>query len=374
MSDSNTPPPTPGTPGNSGHSNPGALPPPPPPYANAGYYPSYGPPQPPRKERAVLTKLVTGVLTSLVLVSLLANVYLGIFFVKAVKGPAESVYAEGDINRRIVILPIAGMIDDSTSQFVKRAFKALDANPPKALILRIESPGGGVSASDRIWYDIKQFKARHNIPIVASYGSLAASGGYYISAQADTIIAEPTTITGSIGVIAQAFTVQELLGKIGVTPEVIPSTKSTAKDGMNPMRAWTDRDRKELLNILDKAYERFVNIVAEGRKSKLSRAEVEKLANGAPYTTDEALANKLIDEEGFVDTAITRAKELAKLTTGEAPQVTVVVDRQGGLLSILTGSAPNIQPGAFSNGLDSQQVRRWFGELTTPRLEYVMQP
>jgi protease IV len=372
MSDANTPPP--GSPGTPTPGTPGTLPPPPPPYANAGYYPSYGPPpQPARKERAVLTKLVTGVLTSLVLLSLLANVYLGIFFVKAVKGPAESVYAEGDVNRRIVILPIAGMIDDSTSLFVKRAFKALDANPPKALILRIESPGGGVSASDRIWYDIKQFKAKHKIPVVASYGSLAASGGYYISAQADTIIAEPTTITGSIGVIAQAFTVQELLGKIGVTPEVIPSTKSTAKDGMNPMRAWTDRDRKELLNILDKAYERFVNIVAEGRKGKLTREEVEKVATGAPYTTDEALANKLIDEEGFVDTAITRAKELAKLTTGDAPQVTVVVDRQGGLLSLLSGSAPNIQPGVFTNGLDSQQVRRWFGELTTPRLEYLMQ-
>lgn len=356
----------------------GVMPPPPPPPQAPGPmpagsmgYPMMYPPTPPRKERAVLTRIVTGVLTSLVLLSLLANVYLGIFFFQSVAGTLESVYQEGDATNRIVILPIKGMIDDTTSGFVQRALRQLDKNPPRALILRIDSPGGSVSASDRIWYQLTQFKKKHKLPVVASFGALAASGGYYVAAPSDVILSEPMTITGSIGVIAQAFTVQELLNKVGVTPEVIVSSKSVNKDGLNPMRAWTEKDRNELRIILDKAYERFVNVVAEGRASKLTREEVEKLATGAPYTTDEALNLKLVDEEGFIDAAITRATELAKLGSDVQPQVSVVSERTGGLLSLISGSTSVAPMGLM---WDTAQIRRWTGELTTPTLEYRMVP
>src|SRR5690606_2688533 len=109
----------------------------------------------------------------------------------------------------------------------------LRENKPKALILRIDSGGGTVGASDRIWNELARFRQETEIPIVASFGSIAASGGYYIAAGADHIIAEPTCITGSIGVMANVMTFDRLLDKVGVTPEVLVAQGSPEKDVAN---------------------------------------------------------------------------------------------------------------------------------------------
>lgn len=328
------------------------------------------PPAPPAKSSsatAVLVRVGTGLIVSLLLFSILLNFYLGVFFVSSMKGP--DVYRKGDKQHQIAIIPVSGLIDDSTAVTVRQSLAKLRENPPKALILRVDSGGGGVSASDRIWHELQTFKKETNIPIVASFGSVAASGGYYISADADFIFVEPTTLTGSIGVIAQAFTVQGLLEKVGVKPEIIVATDATKKDVLSPFRDWGEKDRSELRVILDEAHKRFVQIVADGRSSVLTHDEVAKLATGEPYTASQALANKLADAEGYLDEAIAKASELAKLPADAKPNVVVIAPSKGFSLLSLLGSKSSVPAGA-EQLLDSQQVRKTLGELSMPRVEY----
>lgn len=338
-----------------------ATPPPPPP----GYYP---PPAyaPPKKNGGILSRLLTSFLTTVLIVSLVANVYMGVILKGMMAGPSETTYAEGDTQQRIVILPVEGLIDEEAYYFVRDSLKALRKNLPKAVVLRVDSGGGYVAPSDRIWNDIVNFKKDTGIPIIASFGSMAASGGYYIAAPADIIVAEPTTITGSIGVIAQAFTFERLLDKIGVTPKVIASSKSTKKDMLNPMREWTPEDEQKLRAILDDAYARFVYVVHEGRQNVLNEAQVRALATGEVFTAEVAHDRKLVDELGYLDHAI----ELAKNKAGIAADVTPQVTRMGrpatfSVLGMLHTDAPS-----FSASFTSQQARDWAIELAMPKMMY----
>ena len=342
-----------------------------------GYGPSGGYPVPvvcqqevPHRRRKWLSRTLTGLLTSVLLVSLLMNLYLGIFFVSVTRGPSESVYVKGDAEseNRIVILPISGTIDDETSAFVRRALTALRDNTPRALVIRVESGGGGVSASDQIWHELSRFKQDTKIPVVASFGAMAASGGYYVAMPADHIVAEPTTITGSIGVIAHAFTVHELLEKVGVTPEIIAATEATEKDMLNPARPWTDKDRRKLRLILDQAQTRFVDVVDRGRPG-LDRAAVRSLATGEALTASRAIEAKLVDSEGYLDAAIDKAKQLAVMDTGADPMVTVMAPKRG--LNLLRTLATDTPP---PSAITADRARDWLIELTTPRLEYRWSP
>lgn len=357
-----------GQPQSSGHSGGSGgwkpAPPPPPP----GYAPVYAPPAPPARGGGAITRVLTGLFASLLLISIILNFYLGLFFVSSMRGPQEVAYHKGDATQRIAVIPVNGMIDDSTAVAVRQALQALRENPPKALILRVDSGGGGVSASDRIWHELQLFKKELNIPIVASFGSVAASGGYYISADSDYIIIEPTGLTGSIGVIAQAFTVQGLLDKVGVTPEIIASSQANKKDNLSPFRAWDDEDRTELRIILDEAHKRFVKIVADGRSKVLTPEQVAVLATGAPYTAAEALENKLVDAHGYMDAAIAKAKELAKLDPSSDPSVVVISPAKG--FSILSLLGMSSQTPSAAELLDSGHVRKMVGELAQPRMEY----
>ena len=339
----------------------GAVAPPPPP---PGYYPP--PYAPPKKGGGVLSRLFTSLLTTVLIVSLIANVYMGVILKGMMAGPSESTYAEGDPQQRIVILPVEGLIDEDAYYFVRDSLKALRKNPPKAVVLRVDSGGGYVAPSDRIWNDIVNFKKDTDIPVIASFGSMAASGGYYIAAPADVIVAEPTTITGSIGVIAQAFTFERLLDKIGVTPKVIASSKSTKKDMLNPMREWTAEDEDKLRSILDDAYARFVYVVHEGRQDVLSEAQVRALATGEVFTAEIAHERKLVDELGYLDHAI----EVAKTKAGIAADVTPQVTRMGrpaqfSVLGMLSTDAPRLTA-SFS----SQQARDWAIEMALPKMMY----
>lgn len=328
-------------------------------------------PPAPSAARSIGSKLVTGLVSSLLLVSLVLNIYLGAYFAASLKGVSEAEFDAGDAankNQRIVILPVQGMINDETAGFVRSALKSLDKNPPKALILRVDSPGGAVSPSDRIWHMLSEFKKRHSIPVVASFGSLAASGGYYVSAMSDHIFAEPTTITGSIGVIAQAFTVEELMKKVGVQPEIIAATDATKKDTLNTFRSWTDKDRAELRFILDEVHARFVEVVSKGRSAQLSEEQVRTLATGEPFTLKQALANKLVDEQGYIEAAIAKAAALASIS-GQ-PRVTVIQPPRS-LLTTLAG-ANHSGPGLQS--ITGAQVRDWVVQLSTPQIEYRWAP
>lgn len=340
-------------------SRPPATPPPPPPgYGYMGY------PPPPRRQ-GIMGRLMTGFFSSLLFLSLGLNVYLGIWFASVMAGPTEAPYAKGDKDNRIVIIPIDGMITHETAQFMHKVLDALRENMPKAVILRVDSGGGGVGASDRIWHELTQFKKEFQVPIVASFGTIAASGAYYISMPADFIIAEPTSLTGSIGVIAEAFTVDSLLTKVGVTPELITATKAVRKDMLSPWRPWTDEDRTALRSILDQSYDRFVNVVIQGRKN-LTADQVRQLATGAIYTADEAVRAQLVDSQGYIDAAIDKAKELAGIGAEVEPLVTVISPPHGlNWMSVLGTSMPD------THAATAEQVKRWVGEFCTPRVQYV---
>jgi protease-4 len=267
---------------------------------------------------------------------------------------------------------VHGVIADEAAQFVRQAVRSLSHNKPAAIVLRVDSPGGSVSASDRIWNELKNFRKENSgVPIVASYGGVAASGGYYISCGADHIVAEPTTITGSIGVIAQGFTLERLLDKIGVTPEVQHSDRATMKDSLSPMRKWGPQDHELLADILNAAHARFVAVVAEGRKGHLTLAQIEanNLDSGAPFTTAEAIKNNLIDQEGYLSDAIDKAAALANLPVGTA-QVTVI-GHQPSLFAKLMSSR---QEGIDLRAVDSRQVRQMMDDLATPAVEYRWYP
>ncbi len=337
-----------------------AMPPPPP-----GYFPGpYSQPAPAKSRGGIFSRIAASLVTSLLVLSIMLNIYLGAWLSSIVSGPSESAYAQGDRKHRIVILPVDGIIDQGTADFIHRAMKVLKDDPPKAIVLRVNSAGGGMAASDRIWYELTQFKQEHKIPIVTSFGTVAASGGYYIAAPTDYIIAEPTSITGSIGVIAQMFTVQELLNKIGVTPEIITATQAIKKDMLSPMRDWTEDDRNALRSILDHAYDRFVDIVVQGRKT-LTVEQVKQLATGEVYTTQQALDNQLVDQQGYLDAAITKAVELAGIDPDTKPMVTLMSPPRGlGLLGGVHSALPGVE------SFNSTRIRQWIAELYTPRIEY----
>jgi protease-4 len=178
----------------------------------------------------------------------------------------------------------------------------------KAVVLRINSPGGSVTTCDIIAHELKLLKKERDIPVVAVLMGVAASGGYYIAAAADTIIAHPTTVTGSIGVVAYNINATGLMEKIGITDQTIKS--GDKKDLGSPLREMTQEEREILQGVIDSLYERFLDAVEEGREG-LDRAELRRIADGRIYTAAQALELKLIDKIGYMSTAIEAAKELA---------------------------------------------------------------
>ncbi len=339
-----------------------APPPPPPGYAPPIYAPA------PTRSGGVASRVVTSLITTLFITSIMLNIYFAVILSNQVAtGPVvEETYQEGQTEQRIAILPVIGMIDEDTAVFIRQAMQALDANPPAALVLRVDSGGGGVGASDRIWHHIDVFRAKHpDIKIVASYGSLAASGGYYVSAMADHIYAEPTCVTGSIGVMGQLLTFEGLLEKIGVDPVTMVASDSPDKDTANDLtRSWTEQDRTVVQGLLDSAYDRFVEVVAQSRSAVLTEQEVRDLATGRIFTAKQAQEAKLIDEIGYIDDAISKAVELSGLPVGETPRVTVI-GKHRTLVEALMGAERSELP-----TLSAEQVRSWILEMGVPRLSY----
>jgi protease-4 len=178
----------------------------------------------------------------------------------------------------------------------------------KAVILKINSPGGTVTASDVIYHEVKRFRKKKNIPVIAAMMDLATSGGYYVAMAADKVIAHPTTVTGSIGVLAFRFNAKELMSKIGIQNETISAGEK--KTLLYPFEPLTPEDRAILQSVIDNLHGCFKNVVTEAR-GELSAEQVEKLADGRIYDAKQALENKLIDSIGYIDDAIDLAKKEA---------------------------------------------------------------
>lgn len=172
----------------------------------------------------------------------------------------------------------------------------------KAVVVRVNSPGGGVVASDEIYHALLSFEK----PVVISMGEIAASGGYYISCAGDHVIAHPDTLTGSIGVITQFLNAEELMDKIGVEAMII--TSGPHKDIGSPFREMTEEEKEWWSGIVDAVYQDFVDVVAQARDLPIE--EVRELADGRVYTGQQALELGLADEVGTRDDAIAKAAEL----------------------------------------------------------------
>jgi len=214
----------------------------------------------------------------------------------------------------------------------------------KAIVLRIESPGGEIAPCQEILWEIERVKETK--PIVVSMGGTAASGGYYISTQANKIVALPTTMTGSIGVIYAIPNIEGFLEKLGIQIEIFTGGKY--KDMYQGLRELTPEEEEIIKQMVDEYYEQFIDVVAEGRE--LSREEVRNLATGQIYTGTEAKELGLVDELGGLDTAIDLAAELAGI---EAPTVEYYHPPRLTLWSLL-GFANTIQAGL--SGLSAQDV------------------
>ena len=263
----------------------------------------------------------------------------------------------------IAVLEVQGVIDGSNAEYARQAVnEILDNKNIRAVVLRVDSPGGGVTASDEIWHYIQRIKEA-NIPIVASYGGVAASGGYYISCCADHIIAQETTITGSIGVIANIMTYQELLGKMGVTPITLIAQGSPEKDVANDVyRNWTIKDKQQVRDILTSMYTIFFSRVKMGRGHVIvDEKSLKAVANGSVYTAQQALENGLIDGIGYLDDAIAIARSRAGIASDNSTVIRLNRNTPsfGGLF------------GASSSTITISDIQTMLHEFSMPKLMYL---
>jgi len=205
---------------------------------------------------------------------------------------------------KVGIIEITGIITDSKS-VIQNLKRFREDNSIKAIVIRIDSPGGGVGPAQEIFREIRKTVGVKKI--VASMGAVAASGGYYIAAGTDGIVANPGTITGSIGVIIRFANFEDLLSKIGLTPVVVKSGEY--KDTGSPVRKMTKEERKILQNFVNQIHKQFIIAVAEGRN--MDQSKVEPLADGRIFTGEEAKNLGLIDRIGNLEDAVEWAGRMA---------------------------------------------------------------
>ena len=215
---------------------------------------------------------------------------------------------------RIALVRIEGPILDSQNAVEEIKEYGKDSSV-KAILLRIDSPGGAVAPSQEIYSEVKKVAASK--PVVVSMGSVAASGGYYIACPATRIVANPGTLTGSIGVIMEIPNIEGLLNKIGVKNEVIKSGKN--KDIGSAFRAMKPEERKILQGVMDNVHEQFIRAVAEGRKMKIE--DVRTIADGRIFTGEQAVSEGLVNDLGTLEDATKIAAKLGGIK-GEPEVVT----------------------------------------------------
>lgn len=229
---------------------------------------------------------------------------------------------EGSGENKIAIISVKGILSNepaesffiekpSIVEIVKQQLEQAAGDiHVKAVLFEVDSPGGGITASDIIYNQITKFKTDTKKKVVVYMQDVAASGGYYISSAADAIVAHPTTITGSIGVIMPLVNVAELINHYGIKDNSIAS--GNMKEIGSPFKPMTLEESAVLKNIIDEMYMQFVNVVSTGRK--LDIEAVKNLADGRIYTGKQALGKGLIDQLGYMEDAISLTKKMAGLT------------------------------------------------------------
>jgi len=264
--------------------------------------------------------------------------------------PLEETAVEGEGRDKVLLLDLSGAITDAPT---KHAFglieeestvarvqselkKAAKDARVRALVLRINSPGGGVTASDDVYTEIVRFKRELKIPVVAALGDLAASGGYYVACAADALVAHPTTVTGSIGVILVNLNLEGLLGKIGVRNETFKAGEH--KDLLSPLRGATPEERRIVQSILDSLHARFVSVVRESRP-KLDAGRITELTDGRIFDASQALDAGLVDGIGSLRDAVALAQKAAGLEKARVVMYRRADERRENLYSRADGPA-----------------------------------
>ncbi|WP_071460388.1 signal peptide peptidase SppA [Bacillus massilinigeriensis] len=231
---------------------------------------------------------------------------------------SEEVIEEGNDFEKIAVLSVDGTIQDAGEpsafmsssgynhrEFLKKLDNAKEDNEVKGIIIRVNSPGGGVVESAEIHDKIKEIQEETKKPVYISMGSMAASGGYYISAPADKIYASPETITGSLGVIMQGINYEGLAEKYGVDFVTIKSGKH--KDIMSPTRKMTEEEHQILQSMIDNSYQGFVKVISDGRG--IPTGKVKEIADGRIYDGRQAKKLGLIDEFGHFEDVVEQMKK-----------------------------------------------------------------
>jgi protease-4 len=323
-----------------------------------------------------MTKIFRVVL--LLLIAL--NVYiLTLLVVIDDSGMATEVLHEGD-EQIVAVYTIRGVIDGKAARKFESFVREINGDPAvKAVLLRVDSPGGGVAASNEMHELVKRIQST-DTPVVVSMGGLAASGGYMISAPAEHIVAEPSTLTGSIGVIAQLPNISGTLDKIGMGMQVVKSTHARVwKDQLSPFRAPKAYEKQHLVDILNAYQNDFEQIVREGRGKRLVTKEEEVVVgkdasgqdeivkttaplNGQIYLAGQAKELGLIDQIGYYADACEAVKKVAKLSN---PTFVEYSHPVGLLTRLLSGPASSSIPLV---SLDTVQ------QLQTPRFMLLWQP
>jgi protease-4 len=238
------------------------------------------------------------------------------------KMPLREKTVQGTGADKILVMSISGVIsdgkggagwdgdDDLVARIKEELTLAADDDHIKALLLRINSPGGTVTASDIVYHEIMAFKEKRKIPVVAVIMDLGASGGYYIAVTGDRIIAHPTSVTGSVGVIMLRVNAEGLLQKIGVEASAVKS--GGKKDIGSPFRPMTEDERAIFQTMINGFFSRFLEVVSKSRS--LPADQLKVIADGRVVTGPQALQLGLVDQVGYLDDGIAAAKKLAGLT------------------------------------------------------------
>lgn len=284
----------------------------------------------------------------------------------------ETVLEPGDFDKRIALLSVDGTIQDVGSGtpwtavtydhqgFLAQLDNILYDESVQAVVLEVNSPGGGVIESAEIYEKLLEIKEQRNIPIYVSMGSYAASGGYYISAPADKIFAHRETITGSIGVIMQSYNFSELADKVGIKFETIKSGEH--KDMFGGTRETTAEEKAMVQEMINESYEAFVDVVEQGRG--MSEANVKKVADGRILGGSQAVKAGLVDELGGLDDTIASIRADYDLEDAELFEYDAGYGDLTSLIGMKIGSF-------FGLSAEEQFIKKLMSSNEGPRMMYL---
>jgi protease-4 len=299
---------------------------------------------------------------SLLLLSLVTGCAFVNVPLKSPPSPLEEQVLEGTGHRKILLMEVSGTITEdersggileeripSTVSLVREVLRKAEKDRDIAgVILRINSPGGTVTASDIIHHDITEFRKRTRLPVTASILSVGTSGGYYVAAAADEIVSHPTAITGSIGVILIKFNLEGVMAKVGVEAQTVKS--GDKKDILSPFRRATPEEEKLAQVIIDQLHSRFLDTIMARPNNTLTRQDLQKLADGRLFTSGQALEAGLIDRIGYLDDVIAAMRQKAgdvdaRIVTYYRPgsykgSIYAGAGHQSGLFSLFGGMDP----------------------------------